>query len=65
MANPEELDDLAEREDLALIDIFDGMCTFYTIGDGWNRKEAPEMWNLFDYLAELYGAKSDYDLDPE
>ena len=41
------------------------METFYTIGDGWDRPEAPEMWSLFDYLAELYGAKSDWDLDPE
>lgn len=38
-----------------LIAVFDAMCTHYTIGDGWNHEEAPELWSLFDYLAEVFG----------
>ena len=58
-------DDLAQMEDFRLVDIFDSMCTYYTIGDGWDRREAPDMWSLFDFLAEVYGQKSDWDLDDE
>ena len=56
-------DDVKMMEESGLVDIFEAMCTYYTIGDGWNKKEAPEMWSFFDYLAELYGQKSDWDLD--
>lgn len=48
----DDIDDLAAED---LIDIFDAMCTYYTIGDGWDHEEAPDLWSLFDYLAEVFG----------
>ena len=65
-ADPAQLEeDLAQMEDFRLADIFDSMCTFYTIGDGWDRREASDLWSLFDFLAEVYGQKSDWDLDDD
>ena len=58
----EDIDDVAAED---LLDIFDAMETHYTIGDGWNDKEAPELWSLFDYLAEVFGKPSDFAMTDE
>ena len=58
----DDIDDMAAED---LLDIFDAMETYYTIGEGWNHKEAPELWSLFDYLAEVFGKPSDFAMTDE
>lgn len=58
----DDIDDVAAED---LIAIFDAMGTFYTIGDGWNHEEAPQLWSLFDYLAEVFGKPSDFAMTDE
>ena len=58
--NQAELDSYASE---ALIRLFDKLDYYYTVGEGTELNEAKDIWILFDYLAEFFGQKSDYEVD--
>ena len=58
-------DDLDEEGSELLIELFDTMADFYSIGLGQKVPQANDLYYIYNTLARVYGKKSDFDLDDD
>ena len=45
------------------MDFFTTLSDYYLFGNGAREADSDDLWVLFDLLADVYGRKSDYDLE--
>ena len=60
-SGPGMIEDLDSYASASLVDIFETMEEYYTF-DGSTQKDAGDLWLLYDYLTEIFGKPSDFDL---
>ena len=58
-------DDLDEEGSELLIELFDTMADFYSIGLGQKVPQANDLYYIYNTLTRVYGKKSDFDLDDD
>jgi predicted component of type VI protein secretion system len=58
-------ENLDEEGTEQLIELFNTMSDFYSLGVGKKVPHADEVYDIYNTLAEVFGKKSDFDLDDD
>ena len=57
--------DISGSDTDLLVDIFQRLSDFYAYDEGAQDPKSDELWRIYDELAEIFGASSDYDMSQD